>query len=408
MSELGFKLYLLFTVSWFLHLTARIPVLGIMRFDLLLALMLIVIAYISKAKSEQREHSEIEKMLVILIAYSFLTFPIAKWPGTVIKIGIPLFIKSIAFYYFTVSFITSEKKLKIFLFVYLACQTFRVLEPLYLHITKGYWGSMAVMMGGSEYMLRLSGSPADSINPNGLAAVIFGIVPFLYYYSSLSWKNKLAMVALLPVLIYAMILTGSRSGFIGLGIALAGIVYRSNRKALLIPVIAISFVAIFLNLSPGQQDRYLSIVKSNTTHGDTAYGRLTGIEDSFKLFMNRPIFGYGLGTAEEANYHYGTSDQPPHNLLMDVGIQLGVVGIIMFTLFIKAIATNYVSSYRIMEERLRERAFLLKTTEAFQILFLVEIVFSFVSYGLLIPSWYFLAGLSTVLIRLSSQMDQEN
>ena len=408
MNELGYKLYLLFTVSWFLHLAARIPVLGAIRFDLLLAALLIVLAYVSRSTAGQDRRNEIERLLLILIVYAFMTFPISRWPGTVIKSGFPMLIKAVVFYYFTVAFITSEKRLKAFLFVYIACQTIRVLEPLYLHVTQGYWGSVASMMGGTEFMMRLSGAPSDTVNPNGLAAVIFSVIPFLYFYSSLSWKHKLAAFVLIPPQIYAMVLTGSRSGLIGLIIILAGIVYKSSRKALLVPLMVVAAVVVFLGLSPDQQDRYLSIVKSDTKHGETAHERVTGIEDNLKLFMKRPIFGFGLGTGQEANYNYGFADLPPHNLFMDVGIQLGIFGIIIFFLFVKAIVTNFFSSYRIIKQRLKEKTFLLKTTEALQILIVVEIIFSFGSYGLLIPSWYFLAGLSIVLISLSNIVPGES
>lgn len=398
MRDIGFKLYLLFTASWYLHLASRIPVLGTLRIDLLLALLLLAMAFIGRAGWGQRGSSDIEKILKVLIIYAIATFPLAKWPGTVLKIGLPAFIKAFVFYYFTVSFIDSERKLKILMFVYLACQTFRVLEPLYLHITEGYWGSAASMLGGAEFMMRLSGAPADVVNPNGLASIIFSIFPFLYFYAPLSWKNRVVFALLTPPLLYAMVLTGSRSGIIGLGVALIGIVYKSNKKAILIPAIAMCAVVIFLNLSPDQQDRYLSIVKSDTKHGSTAHGRITGIEDNFRLFMKRPVFGFGLGTAEEANYHYGTSNQPPHNLYMEIGIQLGLFGIILFVLFMKSTMENIVLVHNLAMLNFDNNTFLVKTINAVQILFIIEVIFSLSSYGLFVPSWYFLGGLSAVLI----------
>ena len=330
-----------------------------------------------------------------------VTFPISEWPGTVIKVGLPAFIKASVFYYFTVTFVDSEKRLKIFLLVYIACQTFRVLEPLYLHLTQGYWGSGASMLGGLEFMYRLAGAPHDNVNPNGLAAVIFSIVPYFYFYAALSWKHKVLAILILPAIIYAMVLTGSRSGIICLGIAVAGIIYKSKRKALLVPLVVAASIFVFLNLSPDQQDRYLSLLKSDTKHGMTVHDRVTGLEDNFALFMKRPVFGFGLGTAQEANYNYGTSALLPHNLYMDIGIQLGIIGIVVFVYFMKTIIVNFWTSYKIMRTMLDERNFLYKTCEALQIILLAEVVFSFASYGLLIPSWYLLAGLSVSLTDLS-------
>jgi len=401
MNGLGFKLYLFFTISWHLHLASRIPLLGSLRIDLLLAMILIVMVFIIRFGKQRTEKNQIEGILKVLIIYVLVTFPISEWPGTVIKVGLPAFIKASVFYYFTVTFVDSEKRLKIFLLVYIACQALRVIEPLYLHIAHGYWGSAASMLGGLEFMYRLAGAPHDNVNPNGLAAVIFSIVPYIYFYTALSWKHKILALLLLPPMIYALVLTGSRSGIICFGIAVLGIIYKSKRKALLIPLVVVGSIFVFLNLSPDQQDRYLSILKPETKHGMTVHDRVTGLEDNFVLFMKRPVFGFGLGTAQEANYNYGTSALLPHNLYMDVGIQLGIIGVVIFIYFMKTIVTNFWTSYKIIRKKLDERTFLYQTCEAIQIILLVEVIFSFASYGLLIPSWYLLAGLSVSLTALS-------
>ena len=113
---MGFKLYLIFTVSWFLHLTSRLSFLGSLRFDLLLILA-IVAAMVLEKKSEiqQSLSSDTSRALKILFAYVLVTLPFVQWPGSVLNTGIPNLIKAVVFYYFSIAFLTSEKKLKIFL-----------------------------------------------------------------------------------------------------------------------------------------------------------------------------------------------------------------------------------------------------------------------------------------------------
>ena len=133
-----FILYSVFTISWFLHFTARMPALGTIRFDLiLLALIVIGIFFNKSGVSEKPQPSPINTVLTVLIVYSLLEIPFAKWPGSVIQHGIANFIKGIVFFYFTVEIIKTEKLLKYFLLVFVGCQTFRVLEPLYLHVVDG-------------------------------------------------------------------------------------------------------------------------------------------------------------------------------------------------------------------------------------------------------------------------------
>jgi len=177
MSNPGLNLYLLFVVSWFVSLPARVPLLGIIRFDLLLVLILGIIAISKKPTDKSSQKTNTDNLLKVLIIYSILTIPFVEWPGSVIKFGLPNLIKAVVFYYFTIVFIRTERDLKRFIFVFLACQVLRILEPLYLNVTQGYLGSHASMSGGSEFLGRLSGSPYDNVNPNGLAFIICTVLP---------------------------------------------------------------------------------------------------------------------------------------------------------------------------------------------------------------------------------------
>src|SRR5690606_42071421 len=58
---------------------------------------------------------------------------------------------------FTALTIDTEKRLKWFIAVFVFCQIFRVLEPLYLNITQGYWGS-ATHLQGDRKSTRLNSS----------------------------------------------------------------------------------------------------------------------------------------------------------------------------------------------------------------------------------------------------------
>ena len=124
----GLNLYLVFVTSWFLHLGTRLSFLGLIRFDLVLISILAWLVF-SRNESSNTTKSSADKMLRALVAYSVLTIPFVEWPGTVIRTGIPNFIKGIVFYYFTIAFVRTEKDLKKFLFVFVSCQLFRILDP---------------------------------------------------------------------------------------------------------------------------------------------------------------------------------------------------------------------------------------------------------------------------------------
>lgn len=402
MSELPYRLYLLFIISFFLHLPERIPLLGILRFDLILIALIFILLLFSKPHNEiERIESETSKILKLLILYILISLPLVEWPGTVLRAGIPHFIKVVVFFFFTVSLITTEERLRRFVFVFILCQTFRILEPLYLHMTEGYWGA-ATWMGPGEMMDRLAGAPSDVINPNGLAFVIASVIPF-FHYSSLasSLKYKILYLSLLPLFLYALVLTASRSGFLALGIVITGFILRSRKKLLLIILVTISSIIAFSSLSEIQKERYLSIYRHDVRGSETAQGRIAGNIIDFEVAMKKPIVGHGLGTSAEANFHAIGNAQISHFLYTEILQELGFLGLIIFLFFMKSIISNFRKALKLIKEKKQNSSYLLNINHAMLVWLWMNILFSFASYGLSTYVWYLLGGLSVAMLRLS-------
>ena len=399
----GLNIYFAFMISWFLHLGKRLPFLGLIRFDLIIVCILIYFALLSKSDSSTRG-AKTDSLLKILILYSVLTIPFVQWPGSVIRTGIPDFIKGLVFYYFTIAFIRTEKDLKKLVLIFVSCQLWRTVEPLYLHITQGYWGDFA-SMANWEYLDRLSGAPSDTVNPNGLAFIICTILPFLYLGAGLSWKGRFAFIFFTPICLYTLILTGSRSGIVGLLIIFLGIVWKSERGFIWAFCGVLLVVVGFPLLSPDMQDRYLSIIGRGEKNAASAEGRVTGVEDNFAVALRRPIFGYGLGTSREANANFGDNafgdnDKPAHNLYAEVAEELGFVGLFIFILFLKSIFSGFAECKRAYSDR-DVSAFLRRLVDALQLFLIMNFLFSFASYGLSSYEWYLLGGFSVAMRNLS-------
>src|SRR5688572_28952205 len=125
--------------SWFLHLPARFTPLGAMRADLLLVCVLGVLGVWASQDAKDAGDKSVRRSLWILVFYAAISIPLVEWPGSVVRAGFPEFLKAFVFYWFTVVFVTSPRRLKAALAVFVGCQIFRALEPLYLHLTEGYW-----------------------------------------------------------------------------------------------------------------------------------------------------------------------------------------------------------------------------------------------------------------------------
>jgi hypothetical protein len=396
----AFWLYLAFICSWFLHLPARVPGMEGARADLLLVglIMGLCVANSGSGVSDAADKRS-RTLLYGMLVYAVLTVPLVEWPGTVAKIGIPQFFKAFVFFYFTSALVDTPKKLKLMLGVFLACQIFRVLEPLYLNITEGYWGSRA-SMADWQSMDRLSGSPYDVVNPNGLAAIILTIIPLLHYLTTSSVTGRLVYVSVLPALLYALVLTASRSGMIGLA-AIFGLLFLKSRHKMLLTVVTAAAVAFTIpRLSADLTDRYVSIFDDSARNAVTADERVDGVKHDLEVAMRRPLFGHGLGTSREANAHYGAYGRPSHNLYTEAAQELGFVGLMIFLAYIWSVLWSMRGLARALRETPGAPAVLQALVSALQVWFGTNLLFSFASYGLSSYEWYMGAGLVEVSRRM--------
>jgi len=408
LNKIGYILYLIFIVSWFLHFTSRIHILGTIRFDLILIIILLLLTVASKEEIEYafKKHKS-TVYIILLILYVFMTIPFVEWPGSVLN-NILEWFKAVIFFFFTVSFISTEKRLKTFMYVFMLVQIIRVLEPLYMNITQGYWGSYASMRDW-EYMNRLAGAPHDYVNPNGLAFVILMIIPYLYNFKELTISYFMMFIILSPALIYALMLTGSRSGLIGLVVVLIGILWQSKRRAIVAAFMIIGVIMIIYIMPDGMIDRYTSIFDSSSRHAATADGRLYGIREDIELSLRRPIFGHGLGTSLEANANYTGRYNLSHNLYAEIAIELGLLGLAIYILYLKSIHSNIINlkvkHSNIVNQR---KTYIGSFYRATVILFFMNMIFSMMSYGLSGCEWYLLGGLTIVLFRICEKKELED
>lgn len=401
-STVTFGLFMYFLIDFFLHLSARIPGYGVIRPTLLLVLVISVSLFIQREKFRGWSKDPIVASLFVLVVYLAVSLPLVEWPGSVVKNNLGNFVKAIVFFYFTVLLVDSDRRLKIFLVVFIGCQVFRVLEPLFLNLTEGYWGS-ATYMGHGEFSQRLAGAPSDVINPNELGFVIVTAIPLLHY---LLWpsglKAKLLYLVLVPPLLYALILTQSRGALLALFVVAFFVFKESNRKFSLIVVAVFIAMAGWQVMSDEQKDRYLSLVgQSETSNAASVDGRFQGMMREFALGLKRPIVGHGLGTTPEAKTHILGSRQASHNLYAELLIELGFIGAVIFLRFLLKVYQGLSENQKRIG-RLSEGAgpFYVNLNKALIALFWMYAVYSINYWGLSQYYWYLFAGAVVVFHRL--------
>ncbi len=410
--NIPFALFCLFIVGYYLHITARIPALGMVHYDLLIASIIALMIALSAQASGRGNGQRLDpvaKRLWILLGYIILTIPFVEWPGSVLK-NLEPYAKSLCFFFFVLATVDTTRKLRVLLAVFCATQVFRVLEPLYMHVTSGYWGSRTSLENW-EYMSRLAGSPFDTINGNGLAFVIVTTIPLLQFIVRPNTALRFALWSAVAVaMCYALVLSASRSGFLALVFLCLFVIWRSRHRVAWLLVAVVGAVLAVASMSDLHRDRYLSIVSHQTKSSETAEGRINGVIADFEVSLRRPLFGHGLGTSREANWHFRGTAVPSHDLYTEAAEELGYVGLALFLAllwsFLRACwtAQQVVNAGPVSDERLQ---FLHDVASTLVVLVAVDLFFSFASYGLSEPYWYFLGGLSVVTARLAVKLAPE-
>ncbi len=401
-----FWIYLYFLVDFFLHLSARIPGYGALRPTLLLVVLITGLLFVQREALKGKTKDPIFQAVLVLLGYMVLSWPLVEYQGSVIRHNLPEFVKAIVFLFFTALIVDSKRRLVLFLWVFVGCQIIRILEPLYLNITEGYWGS-ATYTGGGEFAQRLSGAPSDVINPNELGFVIATTAPFLHYLLFTGrWYAKLLYLILVPCLLYALILTMSRGAFLAL-LVIGWMIFKESSHKFFLILIAIGIgVAGWSIMDPVQKDRYMSLVSSDTAGAATAQGRIGGIMKEFKLGLKRPVFGHGVGTTPEVKFNTTGSEQASHNMYGELLIEIGVIGFVLFLRFIVKIYQQFRLNQQLLRELMTTESanrFYWNLNRALIALFWMYAVYSLNYWGLSQYYWYLFGGLAIAFGQIVSR-----
>ena len=348
------------------------------------------------------------RRLAILIAVSILSLPFTKYPGSVLNQGLPSLIKVASFLFFCMFLCTTWQRLRTFVWAWVGCQIFRVMQPVFMHVTMGYWGDSAYM-GEGDFLNRLAGAPGDIVNPNGLGFIVASVLPFLHYLVMSQPRQrmlKLAYVLILAGMLYGLVLTGSRSAMLALAIDVLMIAWRSKHRLLVFSLIGITAAIAVNYMSADLIDRYESLVSDNTRNASTRQGRVSGAIGDFEFGLTRPVFGYGLGTSHEANWNMKHDRYISHDMYAETTIELGLVGLGILISYLAAIVGAVGESRKYLARAPPQAdgyVFLSSLTSALRVWVPMAIIFFFAQYGLREPDWYLMGGIAGALWMLSKK-----
>jgi len=241
--------------------------------------------------------------------------------------------KVLVFYVLLVTSASDEKALKRLVAGFLL-----VMAVYMLHSLREFVGGRYTFRMGIVRMIGVDSSLGD---PNSFGASIVFALPFVraFWLSFRSAGVRTALLGYLGLSVGCILLTGSRSSLLGLGIWWAWVIVRSRHRWLGIVAAAIVAPALFLALPESLQTRFETIVdpevgpESARVSGE---GRLEGFYKGMDLFAANPATGIGPGSWRPAT----RSKLESHNLYGQVCGEMGLTGVLTFTVILTCFAAN--------------------------------------------------------------------
>jgi putative inorganic carbon (hco3(-)) transporter len=267
--------------------------------------------------------------IFILIFGSILlvSFLRSSYPKESLR-GLVKLLKYVFLYFSLCDFFKGDKeRLKRFFWVMICVSLFTFLNGIFQDIF-GFDLLRHHEIVKTDHLHRISGS---FVHSNDFAAFIITVLPFTFYFLSRGPDKKSHKVLLASIFLlgfYCLIRTSSRSGWIGLLIAVAVYFYFYDKKlSLFIPIIMI----LFIIASPNGFIRLRNIFYLGQ---DTSWERLQLWKGTWRMVVEHPFFGFGINTfsrnfpsfkpAEYFNMCY------THNSYLQMWSEIGIFGLVSF------------------------------------------------------------------------------
>jgi O-antigen ligase len=147
------------------------------------------------------------------------------------------------------------------------------------------------------------------------------------------WAN----IAYVPLAVLGVIITGSRSGFVGTCIALVGVYFvvretrPMNRVAWWIGIVG-AFSILFFTMPPDislEQNLRRVTFLEDTGNVGTMTGRTVIWSAGYSVFKEHSAIGVGAGTFRQAVGPRLDRTRSPHNLFISVAVETGIAGLLL-------------------------------------------------------------------------------
>ncbi|MBA6372141.1 O-antigen ligase family protein [Colwellia sp. BRX8-4] len=189
----------------------------------------------------------------------------------------------------------------------------------------------------NQGIMRLHGAAPYLEHPNSFSGFALGCLPFciLLLKKNESLLQKIIFSTMIVFSLIIILYTGSRTGYMALLFISLYVFFKMDRNKCKIGILS---GILMLALAPSIPDQYVERFNSSFTgkeaEGDSSGTRTIIIKDAFGVFANYPL-GVGVQAFPTVRMDMYGRFQDTHNLYLEILTNTGLVGLIVFFLFIK-------------------------------------------------------------------------
>lgn len=182
------------------------------------------------------------------------------------------------------------------------------------------------------------------LDPNDLAFYAISFLPlnFIFIPSDETWWKRVIALVNITVSILIILMTGSRGGFIALGIVVILLLLTRKKFIKTFYKLIVGIITVIVLIHGGLTIDFSRLETMTQIDGDyniwDETGRMEVWKRGFLFMLNDPLTGVGVSCFSEAigtdRLSRGMQDfwQAPHNSLVQIGAETGVLGLLAFIL----------------------------------------------------------------------------
>jgi O-antigen ligase len=386
-----FGLLVLITI-YFVQPAELLPSLAPFHIERTYAIALLVAILLQRGPAPERPVlNPILRAGIVLVGVAALSAPFAIWKAGALQATIDL--TKLVIYVFLLSTLIDTPD--------------RMRKVLWLLAGMLAWvagnGLLSYLQGKfmfAQGIERAQGETSVVGGPNELAGIILLLLPLVFALWRRSEKvvARLFLLGLMLLALATLVVTGSRTGFVGLALVGLYYVFNSRHKIASLALCAVAASIVWLAMPPQYQNRYLTTAHFAQGENLDASNelRVRVWKAGWRMFLDHPILGVGAGQFSTA---YGMvysgvkhgAWMSPHSLFFQVAAELGLVGLVAVGYFLSQLVKANLFLLKFHSDNPGGLDYQLAL--AFGAVLLGIALSSVFGHTLYRPQWYFAAGL---------------